>query len=376
MKKILFVTESLDKGGAEKVLYDILRNIDLSKYKIDILLFENKGIYIEKVEKLGISVNYIFNERKDLINNIIYRKCKSMIIGIIKYFYSYYPFFVKDLKNKKYDTEIAFLEGHSGILVSNRKNNSKKISWVHTDLLKHRVIDKKSELNAYLKMDKIVCVSENSKISLLKLYPELINKIEVVYNPIDKEEILKKSKEKVNITFNKNKVNIMTIGRLIKIKGYEILLQSHNKLIKEGLDYNLMILGEGPERKKLEKYIKENNLENNTQLLGFKENPYSYLKEADIFISSSRYEGYPLVLCEALCLEKPIIATNCNGSKEILENGKYGLLVAIENVDDLAIKMKKMILNNDLRKKYSELAKEKSKKFEIKKILKQITKLL
>lgn len=287
MKKILFVTESLDKGGAEKVLYDILRNIDLSKYKIDILLFENKGIYIEKVEKLGISVNYIFNERKDLINNIIYRKCKSMIIGIIKYFYSYYPFFVKDLKNKKYDTEIAFLEGHSGILVSNRKNNSKKISWVHTDLLKHRVIDKKSELNAYLKMDKIVCVSENSKISLLKLYPELINKIEVVYNPIDKEEILKKSKEKVNITFNKNKVNIMTIGRLIKIKGYEILLQSHNKLIKEGLDYNLMILGEGPERKKLEKYIKENNLENNTQLLGFKENPYSYLKEADINISAS-----------------------------------------------------------------------------------------
>lgn len=373
MKKILFVTESLDKGGAEKVLYDILRNIDLSKYKIDILLFENKGIYIEKVEKLGIFVNYIFNERKDLINNIIYRKCKSMIISIIKYFYSYYPFFIKDLRNKKYDTEIAFLEGHSGILVSNRKNNSKKISWIHTDLLKHRVINKKSELNAYLKMDKIICVSENSKISLLKLYPELINKIEVIFNPIDKENILKNSQENINL--EKNKINVITIGRLIKIKGYDILLQAHNKLIKEGLDYNLIILGEGLERNNLEKYIKENNLENKTQLLGFKENPYPYLKKSDIFISSSRYEGYPLVLCEAICLEKPIIATNCNGSKEILENGKYGILTEIENVEDLAKKMKEMILNKTLRQKYSNLSKERAEKLDMEKVIKEIINL-
>lgn len=373
MKKILFVTESLDKGGAEKVLYDILRNIDLSKYKIDILLFENKGVYIEKIEKLGISVNYIFNERKDFINNIIYRKCKSMIIGIIKYFYSYCPFLIKNLKNKKYDTEIAFLEGHSGILVSNRKNNSKKISWIHTDLLKHRVINKKSELNAYLKMDKIICVSENSKISLLKLYPVLINKIEVIFNPIDKENILKNSQENINL--EKNKINVITIGRLIKIKGYDILLQAHNKLIKEGLDYNLIILGEGVERNNLEEYIKKNNLGARTQLLGFKENPYPYLKKSDIFISSSRYEGYPLVLCEAICLEKPIIATNCNGSKEILENGKYGILTEIGNVEDLAKKMKEMILNKTLRQKYSNLSKERAEKLDMEKVIKEIINL-
>lgn len=195
-----------------------------------------------------------------------------------------------------------------------------------------------------------------------------------MYNPIDKDNILEKSKEKIEM--KKDKLNIITVGRLSYQKGYDILLQTHKKLIKEGLNYSLIILGEGIERKNLEKYIKENNLENNTQLLGFKENPYSYLKEADIFVSSSRYEGYPLVLCEAVCLGKPIIATNCTGPKEILENSRYGLMAEVENVDDLAEKMKKLILNEELRKKYSDLSKERAEIFDIKKTMQEIEELL
>lgn len=375
MKKLLFIVDSLNGGGAEKVLYDILKNINLSKYKIELFLIENKGVYIEKIKKLEIDINYLFKERKDFINNIIYRKFKSMIIRILRHFYCKYPLLIKKLKNKNYDIEIAFLEGYSTVLVANRKNNSKKIAWIHTDLLKHKVLNNTLEKKSYQKINKIICVSEDSKKSVLELYPENKDKMQVIYNPIDKKNILEKSKEEINIKFNKNKINIMTIGRLIKIKGYDILLQSHNKLIKEGLNYNLIILGEGPERNNLEKYIKENNLENNTQLLGFKENPYSYLKEMDIFISSSRYEGYPLVLCEALCLEKPIIATNCTGPKEILENGKYGLLAEVENMDDLAIKMKKLILDKKLREKYSELSKKRAEIFNMRKTMQEIEKL-
>ena len=282
-------------------------------------------------------------------------------------------FLIKKLKNRNYDVEIAFLEGNSTVLIANRNSRAKKISWIHTDLLKHRVINKSLEKKSYEKMDKVICVSEDSKKSLLKLYPELENKVQVICNPIDQNNILQKANEKLK--FNKKKINMITIGRLIKIKGYDILLQSHNKLIKKGIEYNLIILGEGEERKNLEKYIKQNNLENNTQLLGFKENPYPYLKQADIFVSASRYEGYPLVLCEAICLGKPIIATNCTGPKEILENGKYGLIAEVENVEDLAEKMEELILDKKLREKYSDLSKERARIFNIKKTLEEIESL-
>lgn len=376
MKKVLFSIDTLQGGGAEKVLYDILKNINLSEYNIELFLLENKGIYKEKIKELGINIEFLFNERKDLFNNILYRKFKSMIIRIMKYIYCKYPLLIKKLRSKNFDVEIAFLEGYSTVLIANRKNNSQKIAWIHTDLKKHRVLNTNLEKESYQKINKIICVSEDSKKSVLKLYPENNYKLQVIYNPIDKNNILKKSKEKSNINFDKNKINIIIIGRLTKVKGYDILLQSHNKLIKEGLKYNLIILGEGSERKKMEKYIKENNLENNTQLLGFKENPYPYLKEADVFVSSSRYEGYPLVLCEAVCLGKPIIATNCTGPKEILENSKYGLMAEVENIEDLADKMKKLILNEKLRKKYSDLSKKRAEIFNIKKTMQEIEDLL
>lgn len=375
MKKILIVINSLNGGGAEKVLYDVLKNIS-SNNKVDIFLLINEGIYLKKIFqnlKEEVNIIYLCQKKAKIKKFFILRKLDTFLKKIKIKIYCKYPFLIKKLKNKNYDMEIAFLEGYSTVLVANRKNNSKKIAWVHTDLLNHRVINKKLEKKSYEKMDKVICVSEDSKKSLLKLYPKLENKIQVIHNPIDQNDILEKSNEKLN--FNKKKLNIVAIGRLTKIKGYDILLQAHNRLIKEGLNYTLMILGEGEERKNLEKYIKENNLENNTELLGFKENPYPYLKEADIFVSSSRYEGYPLVLCEAICLGKPIIATKCTGPKEILENEKYGLMAEVENVDDLAEKIKKLVSNEELRRKYSELSKERAKIFNIKKTLEEIESL-
>lgn len=375
MRKVLIVTDSLRGGGAEKVLYDILKNIDLKKYRIDIFLIFNYGIYKYKIEELGISIEGLFNERKDLINNIFYKKLKSLLIKISRWIYCKYPFLIKKLKRKEYDIEIAFLEGYSSVLVANRKNNSKKIGWIHIDLEKHKMINRNLEMESYKKIDKIICVSNDSKISVENLYPELKAKIEVIYNPIPKEEILKNSLKESNI-YSTEKVNLITVGRLNKQKGYDILLKTHNELLNEGLDYNLYILGEGEERKKLEQYIKDNNIERNTFLLGFKENPYPYIKEADVFISSSRYEGYSLVVAEALCLEKPVIATKCTGPVELLDNGKYGLLAEVENVESLKENMKKLILSEKLRKKYSELSKERAKIFDIKKTMKQIERVL
>lgn len=375
MKKILFIINSLPGGGAEKVLYDILRKIDKKKFNIEIFLINKEGIYVDKIKKLNIKIDYLFLERKDKIDFILYRKIKSCILLIKKYLYLSFPKLISKLKNKRYDIEIAFLEGNPTLLLGNRKTTALKIAWVHNDLEKHRVLSKKNEKKAYSKMDKIICVSADSKKSVENLYPELEKKIEVMYNPIPKEEILEKSLEIENI-YSKEKINIVTVGRLNVQKGYDILLKAHNELLKEGLDYNLYILGEGGERKNLEKYISENSIEKNTFLLGFKENPYPYIKQADIFVSSSRYEGYPLVLCEAICLEKSIIATKCTGPNEILENGKYGLLAKVENISSLKENMKKLILDEELRIKYSKLSRERAKIFDIEKTMKEIEILL
>lgn len=379
MKKILFIIGSLGGGGAEKVLYDILNNISYEKYEIELFLLENSGIYLKKLqekENLKVKIEFLFSERKDRFNNILYRKIKTFLILVKLYFYCRYPLLIKKLRNKNYDIEVAFLEGYPTMLLANRKSTAKKINWIHIDLKKHRIIgiSRGLERKNLKEIEEIICVSEDSKKSILSLYPENKNKVKVIYNPIDKNNILEKSKEKIEL--KKDKLNIITIGRLSKQKGYDILLKSHNKLLKEGLDYNLIILGEGSERKNLEKYIKEKKIENNTQLLGFKENPYPYLKAADIFVSSSRYEGFSLVVAEAICLEKPIVSTRCTGPLELLENGKYGLMAESENVEDLSEKMKKLILDKKLREEYSILSKERAKVFEINKTIERIESII
>lgn len=376
MKEILIVIDNLQGGGAEKVLYEILKNLDKKNFKIHLLLIENKGVYIEKIKQIGVDIDYIFNERRDFFKNIIYRKFKSFILKNFKIFYCIFPRFIKSINKKKYDVEIAFLEGYSTLLVSRRKTVAKKIAWIHTDLKQHRILNKLIEINSYLKINKIVCVSKEAKVSLEDLYPVLKNKIEIIYNFVDKQEIIYKANIEKRRLYKKE-INIIAIGRLTKVKGFDILLEAHNRILKSGIkNYDLYILGEGHEREKYEKYIKQECIADNTFLLGFKENPYPYLKQASIFILPSRYEGYSLVVAEALCLGKPIIATSCVGPKELLKNGEYGILVEVENISELSEQMKKLIFSKEVRENYSKLSEERSQIFESKKIIKKIEDLL
>lgn len=371
MKKVLFLIDTLDGGGAEKVFYDIVRNLNRTKYEIDILLIENRGLYKDKLEKLGFNIEYLLKKR----GNRIVDKIKKSI-------YIFFPQLIKKIYEKNYDVQIGFLEGNTTVITANTKGNRKKIGWVHIDLEKTRNqkgieqrINSFIERRAYRKLDKIVCVADDTKKAFLRLYPELKDKVEVIYNLIDVEEIQEKACEKER-KFNNQKINIISVGRLVKQKGYDILLEAHYELLKEGLDYNIYILGEGVERKELEKYIKEKQIEKNTFLLGFKENPYPYIKEANIFVSSSRNEGFSLVVAEALCLGKPIIATKCAGPIELLENGKYGVLVENENKEELKNEIRELVLNKDKREKYSRLSFKRAMIFNKKIIIKKIEKIL
>ena len=187
--------------------------------------------------------------------------------------------------------------------------------------------------------DKVIVNSIDFK----KQFKQLFNiNAKCIYNPLNKSEILKFSKEYVKLPFfkkNKKSLNIITIGRLTDQKDHLTLLRALSE-IKIKIDFKLLIIGRGTNKRQIINYILENNLKNNIKILPFQKNPYKYLKIADLFILSSKFEGLPNVLLEAAVLRKFIISTNCpTGPREILQNGKGGILFKVGNHKSLSQKI-------------------------------------
>ena len=179
-------------------------------------------------------------------------------------------------------------------------------------------------------------------------------KAECIYNPLNKKEIIKKSRKIINDEFYNEDFKIINIGRLTEQKDQITILKAIN-IIKNKIKIKLIILGNGIEEKKLQNYIDENNLNRIVKLYKFKENPYPYILRSNLFILSSKYEGLPNVLLEAASLKKPIISSNCpTGPAEILDNGKGGLLFKTGDHKELAKKILFAYKNkNKLNKKIS-----------------------
>ncbi|WP_289054498.1 glycosyltransferase [Carboxylicivirga marina] len=316
--KILFLLTNLTGGGAEKVLVDILKKIDTRKYDINLCLLFAKGSLLEEVPK-NISIIEMFS------NNIVY----SFLFHFRSKFNFELPLklYVRNRIGNSYDLIIPFMEGFSTLIASYCRG-IKKIAWIHTDLLKNPVSSwlyksDAHENKVYNLMDELVFVSNDAKRAFNEKYATLINGV-IINNPIFDKEIVNKSNE---FNVDKRKFTIASIGRFTRIKRFDRLLKGCKLLLDKGFDFELWLLGEGDLQKQYEDLVKEYKLDSTVRFLGFKKNPYPYLSEADLFVSSSLAEGFPLVLCEAIVLGIPILATNTTGSKEILNGGEYGLLV-------------------------------------------------
>lgn len=367
-KKILFVIPKLGIGGAEKSLIELLDRFNYNNYCVDLLLFQPEGELLKKVNK-NVNLIYLSTKEQFIVQNIkksyrnliktkeytillkkvivsiVYRLFKRKINDSALFWRVFNSLFEKN--DRGYDVAISYLQGISAYYTIDKVNAKKKILWMHTDYSqynKNSYYDKKYNS----KYDAVVTVSENAMKNFIHNHPDMSNKVKVIYNIVDTNNILKLAN--IPNELDKNTFKIVSVGRLHYAKGFDLVIPAISKLINDGINVKWYVIGEGPERSKLEKLIRKYNLNNTCYLLGSKENPYTYINSADLYLQSSRYEGYCITLTEAKILNKPIVTTDFFGAREQIEHMKTGLIVNC-TVNDIYYGLRKLIIDKDLRNK-------------------------
>lgn len=336
MIKILFFIDSIAGGGAEKVLRNLVNNMDQDKFDITVQTIDHAPAekYLRKEVRYK-SINRFRNPLLKKMYQYWIRLCAELKI--------LYPLYIKD----DYDIEVAYLEcGPTKIIASSTNKKAVKIAWVHCDLEKKEGFTNSIEKSKkyYAKYDKIVCVSKEVQLGFQKLFGTKFKTI-VENNVIDEEEVLNGAAKQIEWDFKNGQKRLLAVGRLVKQKNFTYLIDTCAKLKDADFSFQLIILGEGPERHKLEKQINELNIWDCIKLQGFCANPYPYMREADIIICSSLYEGISTVVQEALILGKPIVTTPCTGMEELLGESEYGVIA--ENTQDGLYKALVRLFNSE-----------------------------
>ena len=347
MIKILFFIETLNGGGAEKVLQNLVNAMDKSEFDITV-----QTLYPDEAAKNladGIKYKYCYPSASGL-NQLVMRL--ETAFGLT------YPRHIKG----DYDIEVAYLEcGSTKIMAGSTNKKAKKIAWVHCDLSMKFADSADFPAKAqkiYDKFDSIVCVSQSVKEGFEKLFGK-DERTSVIYNTVNDKEIIRLADAD---TVVKTEPTVLAVGRLSKQKRFDRLISAHKKLIDEGVKHRLMIMGEGVERAPLEKLISDLSLSGSVELIGYRENPYPYIKAADVCVCSSDYEGISTFITESLILGKVIVTTDCSGMRELLGNSEYGI---ITDSDDktLARGIKALLTDEALKKSYEEKARKRGEDF-------------
>lgn len=347
-KKLLFMATSMNVGGVEKSLLSLLANLPSEKNDVTLLLLEKKGDFLEYIPswvKL-IEVGWYKEIRPILLQppqhtvKSFYNKRQfmKMLLFIFVYIFTKYSknryFFYKHLLRNvpveldTFDVAISY-QGPTEIIdffILNKINSPKKISWVHFDVSKH-LINVNLYKKLYGKYNQIFVVSEEGRKKLVEKFPYVKSKTEVVRNIISNRQIEEMSTLNVDFDPEFHGVKILTVGRLAEEKGQDLAIKVLKRLRLEGYNVRWYCLGEGNKRHAYKELISKLGLENDFILLGSNTNPYPYILKSDIYVQTSRHEGYCLTLAEAICLKKPIVTTNFIGAYEQVTNGKNGWIV-------------------------------------------------
>ena len=377
-KKILIRIGSLRHGGAEKVLVTFLKNLSPHQYEIDLLLNLYSGKYLSEIPD-WINVFYL-NKGEMITTNRLQDIPQKAFRVIYQFLLKKFPqlLYNRILKGKKYDIEFAAIHGFRDEILNSPLKSSKKIIWIHNDLRKtefHNYTDE--EIRKFFGFDKIMVISEHIQKDFEKLAQnqEERDKIVRIYNPLDTEEILRKSQVKFPNHTNEKTPVFLSVGTIFPQKGFDRLLKAHKQLLNEGFPHRIKIIGDGYDFNNIANLRRELEVEKSTEMLGFTDNPYPYFKNADFYILSSRYEGFPTVLFEAITLKKNIIATDVSGVRELLCNGDLGLIID-NSKEGIYEGMKKALTNPPFFQKYQEKLKNYEMPFTLNNSIKSITKII
>jgi glycosyltransferase involved in cell wall biosynthesis len=367
--KVLFLIPSLVGGGAERTLINILKNIDYLLFDVHLVIVDNNGIYCRQVPK-QVKVLPLFSNTK-LVRVLSYIQKKM----------GFNNFVVNRFLNQidsSYDTAISFLDSNFTDLLFNIPNVNKTITWVHSSyktnknfykFYKNESYRKQLIAHRYAKLDAIVFVSHDAKTEFEEIFGSFKN-MSVIYNFMDEKNIHLKANS-FEIQKKENIVKFISVGSLFPVKNYGSLIKAAHILRENNFIFSLDIYGKGFLKDELTSLIKSLSLENFVKLKGFVTNPYPYIKNADVFIMSSKSEAMPMALCEAMILSKPTLVTDCSGCREVVDYGKYGLMVD-QNPKAIADGMKSFISQKHLINQFKELSKQRALEFNDESIMKKI----
>ena len=374
-QKILFMVINMNIGGTEKALLNMIDEIDPNKFEVTILMLEEYGGFLNQIPQ-WVNVKYVKNYEyiKEIYSKPPFKVSKELInlgelkkgfnIGFSHLIYkltndrsTYFKYILKDCGdlNEEYDRAVAYA-GPMDLIsyyVINKINAKKKVQWIHFDVTKIS-FDKKFIKKLYSKFDKVFVVSKEAKEKLDNLIPSLTSKTEVFHNIVSKNKIKNLAYIGEGFEDEFDGTRILTVGRLSREKGQDITIPILARLKGEGYNVRWYCIGDGNLKEECKDLISKYNLENDYILLGTKSNPYKYMKECDIYVQPSRYEGYCTTTLEAKYLSKPIIVTDVNGMREQIQNNVNGIIVedeseGIYNSIRLLLdnnKFKNMIINN------------------------------
>ena len=358
-KRLLFFHFDLKGGGAEKVLVNLVNNLDKSKYDITVYALFGVGANLEKLNS-DVQFKCLFKKQFRGLPILLRLFSPSILHRLL----------IRD----KYDLEIAYLETAPTRIVSgNNDKRTKKVAWIHTTLnhVTKTYNSKKEFIKCYEKFDKIVFLSSFARDVFCKLTDIYDWPTAIVRNYIDSELIINSAQLFTPLLKDDEKLKIVHFGRLIEIKGAMRLVKILNKLRNEGVDnWHLYYLGVGSQQTEIESFINLHKLTDSVTFLGYQNNPYVYLKLMDLNVCASYVEGYSTAATEATILGIPTITTECSGMKEIFEDGKYGMIV---DNDDQALEDGLMSILSDptLLQYYKKQACKRSPYFDSNVVLKE-----
>ncbi|WP_077597047.1 glycosyltransferase [Oceanobacillus kimchii] len=364
LKKLMIFVPSLAGGGAERTIVNIIKHINKKKYQVVLVMIKNvkkdhqKSKYLKLIEgeckiiylDTTLSKIYFFDIVFKLAKCI--REEKPNILFSTIYKANIITFLGKVLS--RYKVPIVLRESNN--------RTAEGISVIH----------KKAVSYIYNRASKIISLSKGVAEDLINNFNINSKLINVIYNPIDIKEIRRLSLQTkhLNLKSGSEKL-IISIGRLSEQKDFPTLIKAF-KIVSEDMNIKLLILGQGPLYGELYELTKELKIEDKITFLGFKENPYPYIKQSDLFVLSSKFEGFGHVITESMALDTPVISSNCkSGPSEIIQDNISGDLFDVGNVNMLANKILTLLEDDNLKANYISAASRRVQDFEVESIIKE-----